>query len=344
MLMLQPIFALRAFAVVLACACFAHDASAQPPATPFPAGKPVSMHVGVGPGAGNDHMMRLVARHIGKYLPGNPSVVAKNTPGAGGRRLAGLLANTAPRDGTELGLLHRGIVTEQFLGDVALPFKVQDLTWIGTPTSTTDTCIVWHTARVQSLDDLKSTELVIAGDGNETWAVSLLQRLLGARIKAVIGYPGGAAMNLAMERGEAGGRCGYSRQAFMAAIPDWVRDKKVRPIVQFALTRHPDMQDVPLIIDFAKTDLDRAALRLIVAPQVFGFPIAAPPGLLPEVRDTLRNAFNRAMLDPAIGEDAAKIRLELSPVTGPVLENTISDVYSSSPEVIARAKELIAAN
>ena len=339
-----PAFMVVSLAASLSAFMLAGPATAQPPAAPFPAGKSVSMHVGVNPGAGNDHIMRMVARHMGKYLPGQPNVIAKNTPGAGGRRFAGLLANTLPRDGTEFGMVHRGVVTEQFLGDVALPFKAQDLTFLGTPTSTSDTCLVWHTARVQSIADLKEHELVIAGDGNENWAVYLLQRLLGAKIRSVIGYPGGAAMNLAMERGEAGGRCGYSYQAFMAAIPDWVRDKKVRPIVQFATERHPDMKDVPLILDFAKTDLDRAALRLIVAPQAFGFPFVAPPGLLPEVRDMLRAAFDRTMRDPAAHEDAKKIRLAIAPVNGQTLQRVIDEVYAATPEVVARAKQLITPN
>ena len=125
--------------LVAALASAADAAAAQPAAAPFPAGKPVSVHVGVTPGGGNDKIMRMVARHIGKYLPGHPNVVAKNTPGAGGRRLAGLLANTAPRDGTEIAQLHRGLVIEQLLGEVALPFKLQDLTWLGSPTSTPPT-------------------------------------------------------------------------------------------------------------------------------------------------------------------------------------------------------------
>jgi tripartite-type tricarboxylate transporter receptor subunit TctC len=327
--------------VVAAGAIATQPAAAQPAAAPFPTGKPVSMHVGVNPGGGNDQIMRLVARHIGNHLPGNPSVVAKNTPGAGGRRLAGLLANTAPRDGTEMGMLHRGLVTEQLLGDVAVPFKLQDLTWLGTPSPTTDTCIVWHTARVQRVADLKQHELVIAGDGNEAWQVYILQRLLGAKVRTVLGYPGGSAMNLAMEREEAGGRCAYSWQALKAAIPDWVRDRKVRPIMQFALTKHPELPDVPLIMDFAKTDLDRNALHLLMAPQVFGFPFVAPPGLLPEVRDMLRLAFDRTMQDPRFREDARKIRLEPDPGKGETLERVAREIYASSPETIARAKQLI---
>jgi tripartite-type tricarboxylate transporter receptor subunit TctC len=277
---------------------------AQPAAAPFPPGKPVSLHVGVTPGGGNDNVMRVVARHIGRYLPGNPSVIPKNTPGAGGRRLAGLIANTAPRDGTELAQLHRGLVLEQLLGEVTLPFRLQDLTWLGSPTSTTDTCIVWHTAKVQSVEDLKTHELVVAGSGNEAPQLYLLQHLIGAKVRSVLGYPGGASMNLAMERGEVAGRCSYSWEAMNSAIPDWLRDRKVKPIVQFGLTRHPKMPDVPLIADFARTDLDRAALRILMTRQIFGFPFAAPPGLLPQVRDLLRQAFDKTMQDPGTIEDA----------------------------------------
>jgi tripartite-type tricarboxylate transporter receptor subunit TctC len=343
-LMQQPTVGSHLLALTLAIAGAMSDAAAQPTAMPFPTGKPVAMHVGATPGGGNDHVMRLVARHIGKYLPGHPTVVARNTPGAGGRRLASLLANTAPRDGTELAQLHRGIVVEHLLGEVTLPFRLQDLTWLGSPTSTTDTCIVWHTARVQSLEDLMTHELVVAGTGNEAPQLYLLQRLIGAKVRSVIGYPGGAAMNLAMERGEAGGRCSYSWEAIKSAIPDWIRDKKAKPIVQFALTRHPELPDVPLIADFAKTELDRQALRVLMTRQVFGFPFAAPPGLLPEVRDLLRSAFEKTMQDPAVREDALKVRLELHPVSGETLERATNAAFSASPEAIARAKELLAPN
>lgn len=321
-----------------------HIASAQPAAAPFPAGKTVSMHVGATPGGGNDNVMRMVARHIGKYLPGHPNVVARNTPGAGGRRLASLIANAAARDGTELAQLHRGLVIEQLMGEIALPFRLQDFTWLGTPTTTTDTCIVWHTARVQSVEDLKTHELVVAGSGNELPQMLLLQRLTGAKLRSVIGYPGGASMNLALERGEAGGRCSYSWEAIKSAIPDWIRDKKAKPIVQFGLTRHPELPDVPLILDFAKTDLDRAAVRVLMTRQIFGFPFAAPPGVLPEVRVLLRTAFAKTLQDPGVREDAARIKLDLAPVDGEVLERAAREADNASPDVIARAKALMAPN
>ena len=317
-------------------------ATAQPAAAPFPVGKPVSIHVAAPPGGGNDNVMRLVQRNIGKYLPGNPNVVARNTPGAGGRRLGGMLYNTAPRDGTELAFLHRGMVTEQILGEHSLPYKLQDMTWIGTPTTVTDTCIVWHTAKVQSLEDLKQHELVIAGTGNEASQIALLQRLVGGRIRSVIGYPGGPPSNMAMERGEVGGRCSYSWEAITTAIPDWVRDKKIKPIVQFALTRHRELPDVPLITDFARNDLDRLALNVLLTPQIFGFPFAAPPALRPEVRDIWRTAFDRTMQDPQVAEEARKIKLTLAPVSGVELERAAHAAFSASPEAIAHAKALVA--
>ncbi|MGH6769545.1 MAG: methyltransferase [Xanthobacteraceae bacterium] len=332
------------FAVPFAVAVWDSDAAAQPAAAPFPTGKSVSVHVGVAPGGGNDRIMRLVARHIGKYLPGNPNVVPRNTPGAGGRRLAGFLFNAAPRDGTEMGLLHRGLTTDPLLVDSTLPFKIAELTWIGSPTPTTDTCIVWHAAKVQTVADLKTRELVIAGSGNEAAQVHILARLTGGKIRTVIGYPGGTAMNLAMERGEAGGRCSYSWEAIQAAIPTWVRDKKVKPIVQFALQRHPELPHVPLITDFAKTELDRQALRVLLTPQVFGFPFAAPPSLLPQVRNLLRAAFVKTMQNPEVREEAKKIRLTLAPVNGETLEHAAKDAYAASPAVVARAKELMAPN
>lgn len=339
--MQYPASFVRNVAALLAC-IFAANAAAQPAAAPFPVGKPVSLHVGSTPGGSNDATMRLVARHLGRHLPGQPNVIARNTPGAGGKRLAGIIANTAPRDGSELAQLHRGVVIEQILGE--LTYKIQDLTWIGSPSSVTDTCIVWHGSRVQSLEDALQHEVVIGGTGNEATQVHLLRRLTGAKVRGVSGYAGGGAMNLAIQRGEIDGRCSYSWESIRSFIPDWIRDKKVKPIVQFALTRHPDLPDVPLILDYAKTELDRQALRLLMMREVFGFPLAAPPGLLPDVRAMLRSAFDKTMQDPALREEAAKTKFEINPVSGEALQRAADAAFAASPEAVARAKELLAPN
>jgi tripartite-type tricarboxylate transporter receptor subunit TctC len=331
-------------AAALVVACVASPAAAQPVAAPFPAGKAVSIHVGTEPGGTNDQIMRLVARHIGQYLPGKPNVVPRNTPGAGGRRLAGFLYNAAARDGTEIGALQRGLTTDALLIDSAAPFKVPELTWIGSPSGTTDLCVVWHASKVQSIADIQKTEMVIAGSGNEATQVLILQRLTGGKVRTVIGYPGGSAINLALERGEADGRCSLSWEALKSNYPEWVSDKKVKPIVQFAFARHPELADVPLIGDLARSAIDKEALGVLLLPQAFGFPFAAPPGLLPEVTDMLRTAFQQTLRDPQLIEEAKKIKLELQPVRGEDLQRLAREAYAASPQTIARAKELIAPN
>jgi tripartite-type tricarboxylate transporter receptor subunit TctC len=324
------------------CAATSAPALAQPAASPFPIGKPVSMFLGFEAGGGNDQIMRLVARNIGRQLPGSPHVIPRNMPGAGGRRLAGYLYNLAPRDGTELAMISRGVVTDPLLVDPMLNFSVQDLTWLGAPTGTTDTCVVWHSAKVQSIADLKTTEMIVAGSGNEAAQLRILRQLIGARIRSIVGYPGAPAMNLAMERGEADGRCSLSWESMKASMADWVNAKKIKPIVQFAMARHPELKDVPAILEFATNDLDRDALRIILLPTVFGFPFAAPPHLTAEVRDTLRTAYERMLQDPQFNEEARKMKLDISPVRGEDLERAARAAYASSPEAIARAKELIA--
>jgi tripartite-type tricarboxylate transporter receptor subunit TctC len=271
-------------------------------------------------------------------------VVPRNTPGAGGKRLATLLYNAAARDGTELGVIQRSVTTDPLLVDASLPFRMQELTWIGTPTGTTDTCIVWHKSRVQSLADLQTTELILAGTGNETTQVSILQRLTGGKIRVVLGYPGGAAMNVALERGEADGRCAISWEALKSNYAEWLRNKKVKVLAQYALARNPELPDVPLISDLAKTALDRNALAVILLPQAFGFPFAAPPGLLPEVSAMLRDAFAQTMRDPQLIEEAQKIKMELRPVRGEELQRLIQEAHAAAPETIARARALIAPN
>jgi tripartite-type tricarboxylate transporter receptor subunit TctC len=331
-------------AALALCVAASAPALAQPATAPFPIGKPISMYLGFEAGGGNDQIMRLVARNIGRHLPGNPHVVPRNMPGAGGRRLAGYLYNSAPRDGTELAMISRGVTTDPLLVDPMLNFSVQDLTWLGAPTGTTDTCVVWHTAKVQSIADLKTTEMVVAGSGNEAAQLRILRQLVGARIRSIVGYPGAPAMNLAMERGEADGRCSLSWESMKASMADWVNAKKIKPIVQFAMARNPELKDVPAILEFATTDLDREALRIILLPTVFGFPFAAPPHLSTELRDTLRMAYEQVLQDPQFKEDARKLKLDIKPVRGEELERAARAAYASSPEAIVRAQQLIAPN
>jgi tripartite-type tricarboxylate transporter receptor subunit TctC len=319
----------------------AAPASAQTVA-PYPAGHQISLYVGTDPGGMNDTLMRIVSRHIGKYLPGNPQVVAKNMPGAGGRKLATYLFTQAQRDGTEFGVFQRAISTDPLLMDPTLPFEMPKFTWIGTPSSTTDICAVWHDAPIKKIEDIQQTELILAGSGGETAQMNLLINLLGGKVRAIVGFPGGPAMNLAMERGEVHGRCALSWEATKTSYADWLKENKIKPIVQFALKKNADLPNVPLITDFAKTDDDRKALEIILAPQSVGFPFVAPPGVLPEVKTMLREAFTKSLKDPAAIAEAAKIGFEFNEGTGADLEKLMANVYANPPTVVGRAKALIA--
>lgn len=309
----------------------------QPPRT-------VSIHVGTVAGGTNDMLMRLVGRHIGKHLPGNPAIVPKNMPGAGGRKLAAYLFHQAPPNGSELGVFQRAVTTDPLLVDPKLLFEIPKFTWIGSPSSTTDICAVWHTSPVQSVEDLKTTELILAGSGGETAQVNLVRKLLGGKMKSIIGYQGGAEMMLALQRGEAYGRCALSWEASKTQYKQLLDDKQFKPIVQFALIKAADLPDVPLITDYAKSDLDRQALEVVLAPQEVGFPFVAPPGVSDSLKATLRKAFQDSMKDPELLAEAAKLSFEIRPVTGERLEERMKTIYAFPPAVIARAKQLISEN
>jgi tripartite-type tricarboxylate transporter receptor subunit TctC len=335
-----------AAAAALTCAlglsALAGTASAQ--GQKFPAGKTVSIYVGTSPGGTVDATMRLVARHIGKYLPGNPTVVPRNLPGAGSRKLAAYLYNQAPKDGTEFGLILRPLATDTLLGGADNQFDVLKLTWLGTPSPVTDVCGFWHTSPVKSFEELQKTEIVIPAIGAEAGEVaqtSILHHLAGARLRTVIGYQGGGEMNLALERGEAHGRCALSWEAVKSSYPDFITERKFLPFVQFALQRHPDLPAVPTIMELAKTDLDRQALDVLLLPQSFGFPFAAPPDLDPETKALLRDALAKVLQDPAFLAEAQLRKFDVSFISGEAHEAMLKKVYAYPPAVIERAKALV---
>ncbi len=315
-------------------------AAAQPAAAPFPLGKTVTLYVGVDPGGTNDMLMRLVARHIGKYLPGNSTIVAKNMPGAGGRRLATYLYSQAPRDGTEFGALQRAISTDKLIADPTLPFNPAEFTWIGSPSSTTDICLAWHATPFHSIEDLKTHEFIVAASGSSERNAFIIKQLTGFNIRSIIGYPGGTEQNLAIERGEVHGRCSLAWESLKSSYADWIDERKIRVLLQFGFTSHPDLPGVPLISDLAANETDRQALDILMAPGSIGFPFAGPPGLLPEVRDMLRNAYEKVMTDPVLIEEARKVKFVLYPIRGTEIQRIVERAHAAPPQAIERAMQL----
>lgn len=326
---------------------FASEVSGQE--NTYTAGDTVTIFAGTSPGGTNDAVMRMVADHIGKHLPGNPSVVPQNMPGAGSRKLAAYLQSRAPKDGTEIALLLRPIVTDALLsgtGDGA-QFDVQDFNWLGSPSPVTDICFFWEKSPVQSFEELQSTEMVIPGigaDAGEITQATILGKLTGAKIRTVLGFESGSEMNLALERGEADGRCAVGWEAMKGSYADWVAENRFKPFIQFAMERNPELPGTPSIMEFAKSDLDTQALEVFLAPQQFGFPLAAPPGVSPETVEMLRTALNETFSDPEFIAAAEALRFSVNPVDGAKLTEIIERIHSYPPEVLERIQELRSAN
>jgi tripartite-type tricarboxylate transporter receptor subunit TctC len=309
------------------------------------AGKTVSVFVGFTPGGTNDLYTRLMARHIGKSLGGNPSVVVKNMPGAGSRKLALYLQTVAPKDGTEFGNIDRSIFSEWLMqNDKTNLVDPRNLTWIGSPAQETLTCVLWHTSKIKSLDDIRTKPFIIGSVGvtsGETLAANMLNATIGTKIKTVAGYPGGAELNLAMQRGETDGRCGYGWGSIKGGIFSQVKSGEVKVVLQIALDSHPELNDVPTLGDLVKDEQTKKLLSLLLADQRVGRPLVAPPNLETGRKLELENAFNNLMLDPDFIAEAKKLNYEVLPITGDELEILLSGLFRTDPSIVEKAQMIL---
>ncbi|HEY1362581.1 MAG TPA: hypothetical protein VGF60_10075, partial [Xanthobacteraceae bacterium] len=262
----------------------------------------------------------------------------------GSLRLANWLYNVAAKDGTVLATIGRGTAFDPILGSKAAQFDGTKFTWIGSANNEVSICVSWKTSGVTRLEDVLNRELVIGGTGaaaDTDQFPKILNGVLGTRFKLIAGYPGGNDVTMAMERGEVMGRCGWSWSSVLATHRRWIDDKSINILVQLGLNKHPDLPDVPLATDFARSDEDRQLFKLIFARQVMGRPFLAPP-MVPEDRvEALRQAFTDTMNDPEFLADAAKSQLEITPVTGALVEQLVKDIYGFPKAVADRAAELI---
>ena len=250
----------------------------------------------------------MIARHIGKHIPGNPTVVPKNMEGAGSLRLANWLYNVAPKDGTAFGIIGRGTGFDPLLGNQGRPVRRPTSSpGSAAPTTRSASASPGTPAASPSSRTLLTKELIVGGTGasaDTDQFPRILNGVLGTKMKIVTGYPGGNEVGLAMERGEVQGRCGWSWSSVKSTHQQWIDDKKFNILVQLALEKHPDLPDVPLVIDLAKTDEQRQILKLIFARQVMGRPFLAPPGVPTDRADALRKAFMDTMKDKEFLADA----------------------------------------
>ena len=306
----------------------------------FYSGRTVEVQVGYSTGGGYDIYARMLARHMGRFIPGNPTLVPKNMPGAGSLRLANWLANAAPRDGSVFGTIGRGTAFDPVLGQPGAQFTASDFTWLGSMNQEVSVCVSWHDSGVATFQDLLTKELLVGAvsfnDDTGQFA-KVLNTVLGTKLKIVAGYPGGNDVVLAMERGEVKGRCGWSWSSVLAAHMAWWKDKKINILVQLALNKHPDLPGVPLVTELAKNPAQRQMLRMIFARQVMGRPFVAPPGVPADRVAALRKAFMETLTDKEFLADAKKARLEINPADGDKVEELVKEIYATPADVAKQA-------
>ena len=290
-------------------------------------------------GGGYDASARLLARFMGNHLPGNPQIVVQNMPGAGGIKAANYLYNVAPKDGLTIGGVHRTVPQAPQLGLPGTQFDAAKFNWLGSMNNEVSVCVAWHEAPVKTIEEAMSKTLIVGGSGaNDTEQFpAVLNNIIGTKFKVISGYPSGTAVGLAMERREVDGRCGWSWSSVVTQQGDWIRDKKINILLQISLAKHPDLPNVPLVMDYAKTEQDKQVLEFLFARQIMGRPFLAPPGVPTDIVAALRKAFDDASKDPALVAEADKQKQELTPVSGIAVQTLVEKLLKTPKEVVAIA-------
>jgi tripartite-type tricarboxylate transporter receptor subunit TctC len=329
------------------CGLGSRTAVAQRPAAEaFYRGKTLSMIVGYPVGGANDNYARVLARHIGKHIPGNPSVVARNMQGGGSVIAANYMANVAPKDGTVLALLAATTPLEEVLGSSGVKYKSADFNWIGRMSSAVNATIVMATSAVKSISDASQHEAVLAGTGRAatpTVYPAVLSKVLGLKFKIVVGYEGSIAAFLAMERGEVDGHS-TSWDGINSARGAWLATKKVNVIVQYGIQRHPDLPDVPTSVELARDNDERQVLRIVANATEIGKMALTSPGVPADRVEALRRAFDATVADPEYIADMHKLQLEIIPLKGEQIQKLAEEVGNVSPAILQKVKAIYPVN
>ena len=317
-------------------------ASAQSVAD-FYKGRMLTVYVSSGPGGGYDTYARTLARHIGKHIPGHPTTVVKNRPGAGGLILANELYNILPQDGSVIAIIANGVPLEPLFGSEQAKYDPRKFNWLGSTNNEVNVCMSWHTSPVKKWQDLQTTPMAVGGTGalSETDTFPrMLNDVLGTKLKLVTGYKSSTEIILAMERGEIDGICGQSLSTVKARRAEPVREGKLKILIQMATSKHPEFPDVPFIMDMVKNERDEKLLKLFFTRLDIGRPFVAPPGVPPDRVKALRVAFAATMKDPAFLADAEKQRLEIKSVSGERISELVDNIYKAPPDIVQRVREI----
>ncbi len=335
----------RPLFLILLLIALSGPAYAQADVANFYRGKQVRLIVGTAPGGGYDLFARIVARHIAAHIPGQPTVIVQNLPAAGGLVMTNQLYSVGPKDGTAIGVPINGIPTAPLLQQGA-QFDATRLIWIGSTNREPYVAFVWHSAPVQSLAELRAKELVVGSTTPGTTMTDfplVVNDILGLKFRVVRGYEGTPQINHAIERGEIQGQGGIGWAAIKAQVPHWIAEKKIKVIAQYGLKRYPQLADVPSMLEQARTEPDRQALTMLFARTEYGRPYFLPPDVPAERVRALRRAFDATMRDQAFIADAARLQLEIDPMTGEEVQALVAQLTRTPPEIVTRVRAALEA-
>jgi tripartite-type tricarboxylate transporter receptor subunit TctC len=305
---------------------------------------PVTMVLGYSVGGGFDAYARNVAKYIGNHIPGHPTIIVQNMPGAGSLAATNYVYNISPKDGSVISLI-RAPVMEPLTGTNASVFDPTKFTWLGNGMTELTICAVLGNPKIQTMADARKTPFTMAGLGpgsDEDLFTKVLNHLFDMKARLVTGYPGGAEEILAVERGEVDGRCGWSYSSLMIAKPDWVKDKKLRILTALTLQRAPELPDTPAVMEFASTERQQQVLKLVIGCENLGRPFAAPPGVPADRAAALRKAFEDTMKDPAFAADRKLVGEDISFTSGEQIQALIKSFYAMPKDVLDETREMIA--
>lgn len=339
--MFQLTAGLVAAVLALLSAGRADASSGAETAEGFFSGKTITIVVGFEAGGGYDAYARLLARHMGRHA-GGANLVVQNRPGAGSLVAANYLYNVAPKDGTAFGIVSSGVLFDPLFGNKAAQFEATEFSWLGSINREVSTCQLWHTAPVKHFEETRTTSVTVGGTGagaDSHLFPQTLNAILDTKFKIVSGYPGATSVFLAMERGELQGICGIYWSTLKAQRAEWLRTGTLRPLVQLALEKHPEFPEVPLVLDFARTPEERAALELVFAPMALARPFLGPSGIPADRLAFLRRAFEATMKDPEFKAEAERLKLEVSPMYADEVVALLRRLYQTPAGVVERAKE-----
>jgi tripartite-type tricarboxylate transporter receptor subunit TctC len=304
--------------------------------------KTVRVIVGSAPGGGYDAYARLVSDHLRRHLPGNPQIVVQNMPGAGSLVAMNHIANVAPKDGTVIGAINAAMTTQPLLYPEKAKFDPRKMHWLGSTLREFHIGLVRANSPIKTIEDARTIEIPVAGTGGSTSTYpTIANAILGTKFKTVQGYQGTAQGMLAMERGEVDGVMGITWASIKATQAAALRDGKIRMLAQFGVRKHPELPNIPLVLDSAKSDEDKAALRLVFSSQDVGRPWVAPEGVPANVVAMLRKGFDDTMADKEFQADAAKRKLDLEPTSGQEIQQVVEDIFKTPPAVVERVKPFL---